>query len=51
LHAADKKVGSRVCAVIELDQAGLIIGWREYWDTGDVMRQMGISPDELMAAM
>jgi limonene-1,2-epoxide hydrolase len=51
LHAADKKVGSRVCAVFELDQAGLIIGWREYWDTGDVMRQMGISPDELMAAM
>ncbi len=51
LHAADKKVGSRVCAVFELDDAGLIIGWREYWDTGDVMRQMGISPDELMAAM
>jgi limonene-1,2-epoxide hydrolase len=51
LHAADKKVGSRVCAVFELNEAGLIIGWREYWDTGDVMRQMGISPDELMAAM
>lgn len=51
LHAADKQVGSRVCAVFELDDAGLIIGWREYWDSGDVMRQMGISPDELMAAM
>lgn len=51
LHAADKKVGSRVCAVFECDDAGLIIGWREYWDSGDVMRQMGISPDELMAAM
>ena len=48
---ADRKVGSRVCAVFELDEAGLILGWREYWDSGDVMRQMGISADDLMAAM
>jgi limonene-1,2-epoxide hydrolase len=51
LHAGDRKVGSRVCAIFELNDAGLIAGWREYWDTGDVMRQMGVSPDELMAAM
>jgi limonene-1,2-epoxide hydrolase len=51
LHAGDRKVGSRVCAVFELDNSGLIAGWREYWDSGDVMRQMGIGPDELMAAM
>ena len=51
LHASDKKVGSRVCAVFEMDHAGLIAGWREYWDSGDVMRQMGISADDLMAAM
>ncbi|MEY4160154.1 MAG: hypothetical protein RLZZ136_775, partial [Pseudomonadota bacterium] len=30
---------------------GLIIGWREYWDTGDVMRQMGVNAEALMAAM
>lgn len=51
LHAGDRKVGSRVCAVFEFDDAGLIVGWREYWDSGDVMRQMGISADDLMAAM
>lgn len=51
LHAADRKVGSRVCAVFELNDAGLIIGWREYWDTGDVMRQMGVSAEDVMAAM
>ena len=51
LHAGDRKVGSRVCAVFEMDDAGLIACWREYWDSGDVMRQMGISADDLMAAM
>jgi limonene-1,2-epoxide hydrolase len=44
-------VGSRVCAVFELNGAGDITGWREYWDSGDVMRQMGISAEELAAAM
>jgi limonene-1,2-epoxide hydrolase len=51
LHAGDRKVGSRVCAVFELNGAGDITGWREYWDSGDVMRQMGISAEELAAAM
>jgi limonene-1,2-epoxide hydrolase len=51
LHAGDRKVGSRVCAVFELNEAGEITGWREYWDSGDVMRQMGISAEELAAAM
>jgi len=51
LHKGDRKVGSRVCAVFELDDAGQIIGWREYWDSGDVMAQMGVSADELAAAM
>jgi limonene-1,2-epoxide hydrolase len=51
LHADNKKVGSRVCAVFEMNNDGLIIGWREYWDTGDVMQQMGIGPAELAAAM
>ena len=51
LHAADRKVGSRVCAVFEFNDAGEIAGWREYWDSGDVMRQMGVSAEELAAAM
>lgn len=51
LHAGDRKVGSRVCAVFEMDDNGLVAGWREYWDTGDVMQQMGISAEDLAAAM
>jgi limonene-1,2-epoxide hydrolase len=51
LHTADRKVGSRVCAVFEMDDDGLIAGWREYWDTGDVIQQMGISAEDLAAAM
>jgi limonene-1,2-epoxide hydrolase len=51
LHAGDRKVGSRVCAVFEMNDDGLIAGWREYWDSGDVMQQMGISAEDLAAAM
>jgi limonene-1,2-epoxide hydrolase len=51
LHAENRKVGSRVCAVFEFNERGEIAGWREYWDTGDVMRQMGISAEALAAAM
>lgn len=51
LHVGDRKVASRVCAVFELDDAGLIVSWREYWDTGDVMRQMGFTAEQLAAAM
>jgi limonene-1,2-epoxide hydrolase len=51
LHAGDRKVGSRVCAVFEMANDGHIASWREYWDTGDVMTQMGIGPDELAASM
>jgi limonene-1,2-epoxide hydrolase len=51
LHAENRKVGSRVCAVFEFNEQGEIAGWREYWDSGDVMRQMGISAEALAAAM
>lgn len=51
LHAGNRKVASRVCALFELDDAGLIVSWREYWDTGDVMRQMGFTAEQLAAAM
>jgi limonene-1,2-epoxide hydrolase len=51
LRAGNRKVGSRVCAVFEFNDRGEIIGWREYWDSGDVMKQMGISAEALAAAM
>jgi limonene-1,2-epoxide hydrolase len=51
LHAGDRKVDSRVCAVFEFNADGEIAGWREYWDSGDVMKQMGVSAEDLAAAM
>lgn len=42
-----RKVGSRVCAVFELDPAGNIASWREYWDTGNIIKQMGVTREEL----
>lgn len=37
-----RRIASRVCAVFDLDARGKITQWREYWDTGDVLKQMGI---------
>jgi limonene-1,2-epoxide hydrolase len=51
LHAGNKKVTSRVCAVFELDDARKIISWREYWDTGDIMKQMGLTAEQLAEKM
>lgn len=51
LRDGDKPVTSRVCAVFELDQQHLIVSWREYWDTGDIMKQMGLTAAELASKM
>jgi limonene-1,2-epoxide hydrolase len=51
LHDGNKKVTSRVCAVFELDGDSKIISWREYWDTGDIMKQMGLTPEQLASKM
>lgn len=42
-----RRVNSRVCAVFEVNAEGLIQSWREYWDTGNITKQMGISREEL----
>jgi limonene-1,2-epoxide hydrolase len=49
LHSDDRKVSSRVCAVFECDERG-ILAWREYWDTGDVAQQMGLPVDQVLSA-
>lgn len=51
LHARNKKVTSRVCAVFELDDDARIVSWREYWDTGDIMKQMGLTAEQLAEKM
>ncbi|MCW2620969.1 MAG: hypothetical protein JWL64_571 [Frankiales bacterium] len=45
----DKRIFSSVNAVFEFDDAGLVISWREYWDTGDISRQLGLTPEEMAA--
>lgn len=42
-----RKVNSRVCAVFEINSDNLIQSWREYWDTGNIVKQMGVTRDEL----
>lgn len=42
-----RKVNSRVCAVFEVNGDGLIQSWREYWDTGNIVKQMGVTREEL----
>lgn len=51
LHHDGRKVSSRVNAVFRLDAVGKITEWREYWDSEDVLRQMGVSREVLDAAM
>ncbi len=51
LHHDGRNVSSRVCAVFRLNAEGKIDEWREYWDSEDVLRQMGVSREILDAAM
>ncbi|WP_420822850.1 limonene-1,2-epoxide hydrolase family protein [Sphingomonas solaris] len=50
LRAGDRRVASRVCAVFEVAETGLIIAWREYWDTADISRQMSVDVAGVLAA-
>lgn len=45
----NKRIFSSVNAVFEFDDAGAIVSWREYWDTGDIATQLGLSSDEMKA--
>jgi limonene-1,2-epoxide hydrolase len=45
----DKRIFSSVCAVFDVDDRGLISGWREYWDTDDINQQLGLTPEEAAA--
>lgn len=47
----NREVHSRVCAVFEFNEINQITSWREYWDTGNVIKQMGVSREELDAAI
>ena len=42
-----KKVRHALMAMFELDDAGLVTAWREYFDTYDLSRQTGADPSRL----
>ena len=46
-----RQVNSRVCAVFEFNDDNKIVNWREYWDTGNVLKQMGATREELDKAI
>ena len=43
----DKRIFSSVNAVFEFDDGGQIISWREYWDTGDIATQLGLTSEQM----
>jgi hypothetical protein len=43
----NKRIFSSVNAVFEFDDAGRLVAWREYWDTGDIATQLGLTSDEM----
>lgn len=47
----NKKVAARLNAVFEIAPDGKIKGWREYYDSGDMQRQIGVTADEWAAIM
>ena len=46
----NKRIFSSVNAVFEFDDAGAIVSWREYWDTGDIATQLGLTSDQMKAS-
>jgi limonene-1,2-epoxide hydrolase len=46
-----RRVASRVCAVFKVNRNGKIEEWREYWDTGDILKQTGLTQEQLDASM
>jgi limonene-1,2-epoxide hydrolase len=44
-----KRIFSSVAAVFAFDEAGQVVSWREYWDTGDISRQLGLTPEQMAA--
>src|SRR3546814_12523921 len=45
----NKKVAARLNAVFEIAPDGKIKGWREYYDSGDMQRQIGVTADDWAA--
>ncbi len=47
LNSDNRTVSARICAVFEMTSDGLISSWREYWDSDEVITQMGVERSAL----
>ena len=45
----NKRIFSSVNAVFEFYDDNQIVSWREFWDTGDIATQLGLSDDQMKA--
>lgn len=43
------RVAHALVAVYDLDEAGKILSWREYFDTADIGQQLGMAPTAVIA--
>jgi limonene-1,2-epoxide hydrolase len=43
----DVRVSNPLLAIFELNDDGLIVAWREYWDALSLCGRMGVSPEDM----
>ncbi len=51
LNHDGKRVVTRLNAVFDIDSDGMISGWREYYDSGDLVKKLGVTLDEFEKIM
>lgn len=51
LNHDGKRVETRINAVFDIDSAGLISGWREYYDSGDLVKKLGVTLEQFEQIM
>lgn len=51
LNHDGKRVETRLNAVFDIDADGLIGGWREYYDSGDLIKKLGLTMEQFEQVM
>lgn len=51
LNHDGKRVETRLNAVFDIDADGRISGWREYYDSGDLVKKLGVTLEQFEAIM
>jgi len=51
LNHDSRRVETRLNAVFDIDANGKICGWREYYDSGDLIKKLGVTMDQFEQIM